>query len=116
MSDRSAPARFASACAAALIGWALGYGLPVYGHFSSLWYDPQRRAWLLGPRPGPVPMGYYGQLLWALGGAALGLLVFVLIDRLGVRRSPRPSASLPTAWALTALLLVGAWFSWNNWP
>lgn len=107
---------------AAVIGWALGYALPVYGRLPNLFYDPQHRVWFVGARTGTVPMGYYGQLLFALAGAALGVgiaaLALVLRRRTG--GDPGPGAAggggLWAAWMLTAIALVGAFFTWNNWP
>ncbi len=114
---------------AAVIGWALGYALPVYGRLPNLFYDPQHRAWFVGARTGPVPMGYYGQLLFALCGAGLGVAVarlFAWRDRPGAGSSAATSGSgdgsgpgvagLWAAWMLTAVAVVGAFFTWNNWP
>ena len=103
------------AVCAASIGWAIGYALPVYARLPNLYYDPQLARWIAGARPGSVPMGYYGQMLWGVGGAALAATI-----GLGVawRRGPRADSAigLAAAWTLSALLLVGAWFTWNNWP
>lgn len=112
-------------CVAGVIGWALGYGLPIYGKLPSVIYDPQHRAWLLGARTGTVPMGYYGQLGYALVGAALAVGLVARWPRGHTSEAARASApgssgaagpGLWAAWMLTALGVVGAFFTWNNWP
>ncbi|MSP58963.1 MAG: hypothetical protein EXR72_01250 [Myxococcales bacterium] len=106
------PRAYLAACAAA-VGFALGYALPVYAHLQNLYYDPIARQLLVGAWPGPVPMGYLGQILYGLGAA----LIAVGIIRVVVRRAPSATViALAGAWALTAIVLVGAYFTWNNWP
>lgn len=102
------------ALCAALIGWGLGYALPAYARLPSLFYDPQPGRWVLGARPGPIAMGYYGQILYGLAGALLAAPLGALVGR---RRGLAPGdAGLLAAWTLAVLALVGAWFTWNNWP
>jgi len=99
----------------AMIGWALGYAIPGFAQVRSLYYDPLARRFLVGMRPGLLPMGYYGQILWGAAGAIAGLAIALAIG--ARRRAPDDSTiGLAGAWALTALLLVGAYFTWNNWP
>ena len=108
-------AGYAAGCAAA-IGGALGYALPAYAHLPNLYYDPIARRFLFGGRPGAIPMGYYGQLVYALASALLcSAATYALVAR---RKQPAGSQSigLAAAWALTALGLVAAYFTWNNWP
>jgi hypothetical protein len=104
----------AAACLGA-IGFALGYALPAYARLANLFYDPVARRFFVASRPGPVPMGYWGQGLYAVAGGLLGV---ALGGVLGLRRR-EPSSStigLLGAWALTAMTLVAAYFTWNNWP
>ena len=108
-------AGYLGGCAAA-IGGALGYALPAYAHLHNLYYDPIARRFLFGARPGAIPMGYYGQLLYALAGALLcGAATWAIAT---VRKRPLSDQAVGMAatWALTALGLVTAYFTWNNWP
>ena len=120
MSASAAPSgdgsRAAVVAAAALIGFALAYAVPVVLGSSNLVYDPLARRFLVAARPAALLMGYYGQLLHGLVGAlALGLLAGLVVARR--RRPPAPATtSLLSAWALTLLALVGAYFTWQNWP
>lgn len=114
MSERDrAPRALAVACAAG-VGFALAYALPVYARLPSLYYDPLARRWILGAWPGPLPIGWYGQLAYGVAGAAVASSLASLASRL---RAPSPQVvALASAWALTALALVLAYFAWNNWP
>ncbi len=116
MSDgRAAPEdrAYLAVCAAA-IGFALGYALPVYARLPNLYYDAIARRFTFGAWPGPLPLGYFGQIAWGVAGGAVGGAAGALL----ARRRARSVASLQlaAAWALTALALVAAYFTWNNWP
>ncbi len=105
---------FVTACAA-LIGFCLGYALPGYAKLPSLFYDPVARSWHIAVRMGPIPMGYYGLLLWGGAGALIGAALALLAHRLRIVPSER-GFSLWAAWTLTAVAIVAAYFTWNNWP
>jgi hypothetical protein len=102
------------ACAA-LIGFALLYALPIYAHLAHHYYDPIARRWSWTSTAGPIPMGYYGQMAWGWAGALFAAGVASLVTR--VRREPSERAWLLWgAWALTAIVVVIGYFTWNNWP
>ena len=106
---------FFAACAA-IVGFALAYTLPIYARLPRTFYDPVARRWQWASNLGPIPMGYVGQILWGVGGAIVCALVAIAIT---ARMSKEPSErafGLWTAWALTALGIVLAYFTWNNWP
>ena len=107
-------ARVGFALCAAAIFFALGYALPAFAQLPNLFYDPIARGFSFGARPGPLPMGYLGQILYGLvaGLTAGGVTLFA------ARRRPASDEAirLATAWTLAALVLVGAYFTWNNWP
>ena len=100
---------------AALIGFALAYALPSYAHFRNYFYDPIAHRWLWTNTPGPVPMGYYGLQVWGLSGALFSAGIASLATRF-MRPASERGHILWGAWALTALLIVLAYFTWNNWP
>lgn len=101
---------------AALIGYAIGYALPAYARLPSLYYDPLARRFLFGARPGPLPMGYLGQVIDGVLGGLVAASVVALATMRGRAEPGESSLGLAAAWALTALALVGAYFTWNNWP
>jgi len=102
--------------AAALVGFALAYALPVYARLPTAYYDPVARRWGVGRELGPLPMGYLGLCAWGVAGA----LVAAALTALVVRRLRTPPSErayvLAAAWALTIPALVVAYFTWNNWP
>jgi hypothetical protein len=101
-------------CAAA-IGFSLAYALPIYAHLAHHYYDPLAHRWIWTNNAGPVPLGYYGQQLWALAGALLSAGVASLVTRFAPATSDR-AHMLWGAWALTSLGIVLGYFTWNNWP
>jgi hypothetical protein len=103
------------ACAA-LIGFTLLYTLPVYAQLPRTFYDPVARRWQWAANLGPIPMGYVGQIIWGVAGALVaGGVAGLIVSRL--RREPSERAyGLWAAWTLTAIAIVGAYFTWNNWP
>ena len=111
--DRGRP--FFAACGA-VCGYALGYAAPAFARLSSLYYDPLAHRFLFGPRPGPIPMGYLGQVLWGLCGGAIGATVAVALTSLSPREPDARAYTLTATWTLTAVGIVGAYFTWNNWP
>ena len=105
-----------TACAF-LITYALTYVAVDYLGLPRPVYQPHLRRFVVtSNRPGPLEMGYVGGWAWALG---LALVVAgVLALALGRRRAPVGSRALglATAWAITALLVAGAYYTWHNWP
>jgi hypothetical protein len=109
------PRIFFAGCAGA-IGFVLFYTLPIYARLPRTFYDPVAHRWQWSRGLGPIPMGYVGQILWGIGGAAVcALIAMLVVSRL--RRAPSDRAyGLWAAWALTAMGIVLAYFTWNNWP
>jgi hypothetical protein len=100
------------AVAGAIVGWAIGCALPQYGHWPRPFYDPAGRTWWWARSAPPLPMGYYGLILWGCAGAAVGGLTGAALGR----RPQTDTFTLAAAWALTAAILVAAYFTWNLWP
>ena len=49
----------------------LTYTLPIYFKLPRSFYDPLHRRWMWTANVGPIPMGYLGQIEWAIAGAIL---------------------------------------------
>ena len=111
----SRPDRIYFVSCAALIGFALFYALPIYAHFPHHYYDPIAHHWLWTGSAGPIPMGYFGQILWGVSGGLLAAGVASVVTRF-LKASSERAHVLWGAWALTALIVVLGYFTWNNWP
>ncbi len=108
--------RYAIACAA-IIGWCAAYTLAAWGRWTVLLYDPIEHAWWWSSeRPGPLPINYWGLMLWGVGGAACGTLLVSIGARLWRREIPPVALRVLGAWAITAFLLAGTYFWWTLWP
>ena len=107
------PERVFLASCAALIGYALCYALPIYARLPRIFYDPIARHFFIAAGSTPIPMGYWGQILWAMGGALASAGVTLVL----ARRPPSARAfTLGAAWTLTTIAIVLGYFTWNNWP
>jgi hypothetical protein len=96
----------------AIVGWALGVLLPQYGRWPTLWLDPQTRRWFFARTAGAIPIGYYGLILWGAAGTIVGGLVGFTL----ARRRRDESFGLAAAWALTAVLVAAAYYTFELWP
>lgn len=116
MSQRGEGGRVYLAVCAGLIGFAICYALPVYAHLPRNFYDPVARRWFFAANATPIPMGYVGQIVWGVAGAlVVGGAAMMVTSR--ARRAPGERAFvLGAAWALTVLVVVIGYFTWNNWP
>lgn len=105
--------------AGAVIGFALAYALPIVAEWPLAIYEPLAHRFSLGLPAGGVTLGYFGQVLWGLFGGLCGGLIGAGMG-LGAAWRGKPltetTSILAAAWALTALLLVGVYFTWLNWP
>jgi hypothetical protein len=104
------------ACAA-LIGFAIAYALCDYAGWPRLVYAPLEGALRLERPPiGRNEVGYLGMVAWGAGGGLVAGLAATAAAR--ARRRPLPGRWLRIvgAWALTAVLLAGAFHTWSLWP
>jgi hypothetical protein len=108
----SPPARYFALCGA-LVGWALGVVLPGYGRWPQLGYEPTARTWTWSRAPTPGSILYYGLLVWGLGFAALGASLGAVVPP---RARTGQAATLSAAWALTAIGISFAYFTFQLWP
>jgi len=108
--------RYAIACAA-IIGWSLAYALASWSRWPRVIYDPLAREWSVASRlPSPVPIDYLGLVAWGTGGAALGAALALVASRFWKKPLPPIALTLLGAWALTAFLYAGTYFTWTLWP
>ncbi len=106
---------YVGACAA-LVGFALFYALPIYARLPRSFYDPVARRWFFAANSTPIPMGYLGQIVWGVAGAlAAAGVAMAIVAR---KKSPLSERAfvLGAAWALTAIIIIAGYFTWNNWP
>jgi hypothetical protein len=109
--------RLVAAICAGVIAYALAYGAADYLKLPRPLYDPVERVVTVArhaPAGTVIAMGYFGQICWGLAGGLVGALLGAL---LGPRLLRREDAALVWAgWALLALAVVGAFFTYANWP
>ena len=106
---------FVIACCA-LIGGAFAYAACDWGRWPVLSYLPQIGELTFSPPPGAIAITYLGVVAWGLGGLACGALVGALLCTIAKRPwSPRMLQRFG-AWAITAILLAGAYYTWNLGP
>jgi hypothetical protein len=101
---------------AAIIGFAIAFALPIYTRLPRAFYDPSARAWSWAVTLGPIPMGFVGQIIWGIAGALLAAGACGLVASRMTREPSDRAWQLAAAWALSAIAIVGAYFTWNNWP
>jgi hypothetical protein len=100
----------------AIIGGAFAYAACDWGQWPKLVYLPVTGELTFSPPPGAITIAYWGMLLWALGGAACGALAGAVLVRLVRRPWSDRALQLFGAWAITAVLLTGLYYTWNLWP
>jgi hypothetical protein len=100
----------------AVIGGAFAYAACDWGQWPRVTYLPVRGEVTMHAPSGAVAMTYLGNVAWGLGGAAVGALAGALACAVARRPWPDRRIQLFGAWAITAILLAGAYFTWITWP
>lgn len=100
----------------AIIGAAFAYAACEWGQWPRLVYAPLGDGVTVAERGGPTAMAYLGIVAWGLGGLVLGALLGALLVRIFPRPWPDRALHLFGAWAITAILLAGGYFTWSLWP
>ena len=100
----------------ALIGAGFAYAACDWGHWPKLTYLPISGVLTLHPPAGALAMVYLGIVAWGLGGAAVGAVVGVALCSIWRRPWPDRALQLFGAWAITAIVLAGCYYTWNLWP
>lgn len=99
----------------AIIGAAFAYAACEWGQWPRLLYLPLQEA-LTFERSQAISIFYLGLVLWGLGGLVLGALVGAVLCKIFPRPWPTQRLRLFGAWAITAILLAGCYFTWALWP
>ena len=63
-----------------------------------------------------VAMHYVGLVAWGIGGTCCGAVAGALACRVAPRPWPTHVYQLFGAWAITAIVLAGSYFTWSLWP
>lgn len=100
----------------ALIGAAFGYAACDWGQWPRLTYLPITGELVLRAPPGSLVMMYFGIIAWGVGGAACGAIAGVAICSIYRKPLPEQALQLAGAWAITAILLAGSYYTWSLWP
>lgn len=101
----------------AVAAYSVAYAAVDFLRLPRVYHFQIERTFRITNQPGgPLPSGYVGLWLWAIvAGAAVGLLAWAVTWRSTRPLGPR-GLGLAAAWALTAVALAGAYYTWNNWP
>jgi hypothetical protein len=99
----------------AIIGAAFAYAACEWGGWTRLLYVPLRGE-LTFTRQNAITILYPGLVLWGIGGFITGALVGVVLSKIFPRPWSDMTLRLFGAWAITALLLAGGFFTWSLWP
>jgi len=99
----------------AIIGGAFAYAACDWGRWPHLIYLPLEGRVVLATTS-TVAIHYLGLVAWGLGGACTGAVLGAILCR--VRPAPWPASvyRLLGAWAITAIVLAGGYFTWSLWP
>ncbi|MEO6772244.1 MAG: hypothetical protein ABI467_04385 [Kofleriaceae bacterium] len=100
----------------ALIGAAFAYAACDWGHWPCLAYLPITGEVVIRAPAGAIAMVYWGLIAWGVGGAACGAALGVIACALWKRPLPERALQLVGAWAITAIMLAGSYFTWSLWP
>ena len=99
----------------AIIGGAFAYAACDWGRWPRLTYLPLAENVTFGSTTS-ISVTYLGNVAWGFGGAICGALVGAILVRLVPRTWPDRALHLFGAWAITAILLAGGYYTWSLWP
>ena len=99
----------------AIIGGAFAYAACDWGHWPHLIYLPLQGRLVTAPTTA-VAIHYVGIVAWGVGGACTGAVVGAVLCSAVRRPWSRHAYLLFGAWAITAILLAGSYFTWSLWP
>ena len=99
----------------AVISGAFAYAACDWGHWPHLIVLPVQRR-VTFDAGGALAIHYLGLAAWGAGGVCTGALLGAAACRIAPRPWPAAAYRLLGAWAITALVLAGGYFTWNLWP
>lgn len=99
----------------AIIGGAFAYAACDWGHWPHLTYLPLSGRLQTGPTRA-IAIHYLGYVAWGAGGACAGAMVGAVLCRAAPRAWSPQLYRLFGAWAFSAILLAGGYFTWSLWP
>lgn len=102
--------------ACTVIGGAFAYAACDWGQWPRLAYLPLVGRLTMRPAAGAIAITYPGVVAWGLGGAACGAIVGAALCAAVRRPWSDRALQLFGAWAITAILLAGSYYTWNLWP
>ncbi|MBS1119830.1 MAG: hypothetical protein H6Q90_2058 [Deltaproteobacteria bacterium] len=114
MMPRSQRAYVIAMCA--IIGGAFAYAACDWGRWPRLLYLPLTQRVTFEAGSTSLSVIYYGTVAWGIGGALCGSLVGAMLTRIVPRPWPDRAIHLFGAWALTAIVLAGGYYTWSLWP
>jgi hypothetical protein len=100
----------------AIIGGAFAYAASAWGDWPRLRYVPLTGELTFSSSVPPTAIVYLGLVLWGLGGTLVGALVGAVLVRIFPRPWTDRTFHLFGAWAITAILLAGGYYTWSLWP
>ena len=103
------------ACAA-IIGGAFAYAMCEWAQWPRLTYLPNSGEIALHVPPGAIAVTYLGIVAWGAGGALVGAVIGALACAAFKRTLGARVLQLLGAWAITAILLAGFYYTWTLWP
>jgi hypothetical protein len=102
--------------ACALIGGAFAYAACDWGRWPKLAYLPVTGEITMHAPTGALAIGYLGNVAWGTGGAACGAIAGATLCAIAKRPWPDRALQLFGAWAITAILLAGSYYTWTLFP
>lgn len=99
----------------AIIGGAFAYAACDWGGWPHLIYLPLSDRLVLEPTTA-IAIHYVGMVAWGAGGACVGAVIGGILCRAVPRTWPPRVYQLFGAWAITAIVLAGGYFTWSLWP
>ncbi|MFT3699354.1 MAG: hypothetical protein QM831_39770 [Kofleriaceae bacterium] len=97
----------------ALIGAAFAYAACDWGQWPRITYLPVAGQLTMKAPPGAIAMMYFGIIAWGLGGMVTGALVGAIACRVWNKPLPDRALQLAGAWAITAIVLAGSYYTWR---
>ncbi|CAN5326208.1 hypothetical protein BH11MYX1_BH11MYX1_33590 [soil metagenome] len=97
-----------------LIGAGFAYAACDWGSWPRAAYLPITGELTFHPREGSITMMYVGIIAWGVGGAACGALFGAGVCAVWRKPIPERLLQVAGAWAITAIVLAGSYYTWSS--